>query len=81
MTKGVKKAPVNGTVWIGGGQSAVKDPITRAENIDVVKAFLASDEGAPFAWAPIGGAPCFNPALKPGSPDAHFAVRLLKAAE
>lgn len=55
--------------------------ITRAENIDVVKAFLASDEGASFALAPIGGAPCFNPALKPGSPDAHFAVRLLKSAE
>ena len=55
--------------------------ITRAENIDVVKAFLASDEGTSFALAPIGGAPCFNPALKPGSPDAHFAVRLLKAAE
>lgn len=55
--------------------------ITRAENIDVVKAFLASDEGASFSLAPIGGAPCFNPALKPGSPDAHFAVRLMKAAE
>ncbi len=55
--------------------------ITRAENIDVVKAFLASDGGASFALAPIGGAPCFNPALKPGSPDAHFAVRLVKAAE
>lgn len=55
--------------------------ITRAENIDVVKAFLASDEGASFALAPIGGAPCFNPALKLGSPDAHFAVRLVKAAE
>ena len=55
--------------------------ITRAENIDVVKAFLASDEGASFALAPIGGAPCFNPALKPSSPDAHFAVRLVKAAE
>ena len=55
--------------------------ITRAENIDVVKVFLASDEGASFALAPIGGAPCFNPALKPGSPDAHFAVRLVKAAE
>ena len=55
--------------------------ITRAENIDVVKAFLASDEGASFALAPIGGAPCFNPALKTGSPDAHFAVRLVKAAE
>lgn len=55
--------------------------ITRAENIDVVKAFLASDEGASFSLAPIGGAPCFNPALKPGSPDAHFAVRLVKAAE
>lgn len=55
--------------------------ITRAENIDVVKAFLASDEGASFALAPIGGAPCFNPALKPSSPDAHFAVRLLKSAE
>ena len=55
--------------------------ITRAENIDVVKAFLASDEGASFSLAPIGGAPCFNPALKPGSPDAHFAVRLVKAAD
>ena len=55
--------------------------ITRAEDIDVVKAFLASDEGASFSLAPIGGAPCFNPALKPGSPDAHFAVRLVKAAE
>lgn len=55
--------------------------ITRAENIDVVKAFFASDEGASFSLAPIGGAPCFNPALKPGSPDAHFAVRLEKAAE
>ena len=55
--------------------------ITRAENVDVVKAFLASDEGASFSLAPIGGAPCFNPALKPGSPDAHFAVRLVKAAE
>lgn len=55
--------------------------ITRAENIDVVKAFLASDEGASFSLAPIGGAPCFNPALKPGSPDAHFAVRLVKSAE
>lgn len=55
--------------------------ITRAENIDVVKAFLASDEGASFALAPIGGAPCFNPALKPGSPDAHFAVRLVKPTE
>ena len=55
--------------------------ITRAENIDVVKAFLASDEGASFSLAPIGGAPCFNPALKPGSPDAHFAVRLVKATE
>lgn len=55
--------------------------ITRAENIDVVKAFLASDEGASFSLAPIGGAPCFNPALKPGSPDAHFAVRLVKTAE
>ena len=55
--------------------------ITRAENIDVVKAFLASDEGASFSLAPIGGAPCFNPALKPGSPDAHVAVRLVKATE
>ena len=55
--------------------------LTRAENIDVVNAVLASDGGASFAWAPIGGAPCFNPALKPGSPEAHFAVRLVKAAE
>ena len=55
--------------------------ITRAENIDVVKAFLASEEGAPFKLAPMGGAPCFNPALKPGGPDAHFAVKLVKSAD
>ena len=55
--------------------------ITRAENIDVVKAFLASEAGAAFKLAPMGGAPCFNPALKPGGPDAHFAVKLLKSAD
>ena len=54
--------------------------ITRAENIDVVKAFLASEEGASFKLAPMGGAPCFNPALKPGGPDAHFAVKLVKTS-
>lgn len=68
-------------VALGGSIVFSTCTITRAENIDVVKAFLASDEGASFALAPIGGAPCFNPALKPGSPDAHFAVRLVKAAE
>ena len=55
--------------------------ITRAENIDVVKAFLASEEGASFKLAPMGSAPCFNPALKPGGPDAHFAVKLVKASD
>ena len=68
-------------VTLGGSIVFSTCTITRAENIDVVKAFLASDEGASFSLAPIGGAPCFNPALKPGSPDAHFAVRLVKAAE
>ena len=55
--------------------------ITRAENIDVVKAFLASEEGAAFKLAPMGSAPCFNPALKPGGPDAHFAVKLVKTSD
>lgn len=71
----------SGHVTPGGSIVFSTCTITHAENIDVVKAFLASDEGASFVLAPIGGAPCFNPALKPGSPDAHFAVRLVKAAE
>lgn len=71
----------SGHVTPGGSIVFSTCTITRAENIDVVKAFLASDKGASFALAPIGGAPCFNPALKLGSPDAHFAVRLVKAAE
>ena len=44
MTKGVKKAPVNGTVWIGGGQSAVKDPIDLVFN--PLGAFLPPEQGA-----------------------------------
>lgn len=62
----------------GGTLAYATCTVTRAENIEVVKRFLASDEGASFALAPIGGRSCFAPRLEHGSPDAHFAVRFVR---
>lgn len=69
-----------GAVAPGGQLTYATCTVTRQENLDVVKAFLASPEGAAFALASIGGASCFAPALAPGTPDAHFAVRFVRAA-
>lgn len=59
----------------GGTLSYATCTVTQQENLQVVKAFLASGEGAAFALAPIGGKSCFAPLLSSGSADAHFAVR------
>ena len=61
-------------VSVGGTLAYATCTVTRKENFDVVKAFLASPEGSAFALAPIGGRSCFAPQLVPGSSDAHFAV-------
>lgn len=61
-------------VSVGGTLAYATCTVTRKENFDVVKAFLASSEGSAFALAPIGGRSCFAPQLVPGSSDAHFAV-------
>lgn len=52
--------------------------VTRAEDIDVVKAFLSTQEGSAFSLAPIGGRSCFAPMLESGGPDAHFAVKFVR---
>lgn len=54
--------------------------ITSAENDMAVAGFLKSPEGRDFEPESIGGYPHFAPKLAPGSPDAHFAVRLRRKA-
>lgn len=48
------------------------------ENEAVINAFLSSSEGRHFALEPTDGAPYFRSSLAPGSPDAHFAARLVR---
>ncbi|MDR1014102.1 MAG: hypothetical protein LBL86_03875 [Coriobacteriales bacterium] len=50
--------------------------VLNEENEQVVEAFLASKEGDAFALEPEGQP--FRPPLVPGSPDAHFAARLVR---
>ena len=52
--------------------------VTRDENIEVVKRFLESPEGANFKLGSIGGKAYFASPAQPGAPDAHFAVRLVR---
>ena len=59
----------------GGTLAYATCTVAQRENLQVVKAFLASEEGSAFALAPIGGKSCFAPLLSGDSPDAHFAVR------
>jgi 16S rRNA (cytosine967-C5)-methyltransferase len=51
------------------------------ENDQVIDAFLAAEEGKGFALAPPDVVPNpFHPKLTPNSPDAHFAIKLIKHA-
>lgn len=52
--------------------------VTRAENLDVAKRFLESEEGSGFVLGKIGGKACFASIAAPGAPDAHFAVRFVR---
>ena len=52
--------------------------VTRAENLDVAKRFLESDEGAAFTLGKIADKACFASIAAPGAPDAHFAVRFIR---
>ena len=47
----------------------------------VVMRFLESPEGASFALAPLEGKGCFATRLRSGSPDAHFAVKMVRTGD
>ena len=55
--------------------------VTHAENNGVVMRFLESPEGASFALAPLEGKGCFATRLRSGSPDAHFAVKMVRTGD
>lgn len=63
----------------GGTLAYATCTVTRMENDAVVKAFLKTEEGSRFHLAPIAGKPCVSTRLSKGSPDAHFAVRFVRA--
>lgn len=67
-------------VAVGGTLAYATCTVTREENNGVVKAFLDSDAGSGFELAPINGRSCVATRLRPGSPDAHFAVRFVRTA-
>ncbi len=68
-----------GHVATGGSIVYATCTVTYAENNGVVKRFLESEEGAAFKLAPINGKACFISQLSPGSPDAHFAAKFVRA--
>lgn len=65
----------------GGTLAYATCTITCEENVEVVKAFLGSPEGASFRLVPVAGKASFASALEPSGSDAHFAVKMLKLAE
>ncbi len=65
----------------GGTLAYATCTVTHAENNGVVMRFLESPEGAAFSLAPLEGKGCFATRLRPGSPDAHFAVKMVRAAD
>ena len=62
----------------GGHLAYATCTITHAENNGVVKRFLESPEGSAFKLAPIAERSCIALPLRPGSSDAHFAVRFVR---
>ena len=52
--------------------------VTHEENNSVIRRFLESEEGSSFKLVTIAGKACFASRVSPGSPDAHFAARLMK---
>ncbi len=52
----------------------------KEENEQVIEAFLSTDQGSAFVIEPAttNGDKYFRSALEPGSPDSHFAARLVR---
>lgn len=65
-------------VSAGGTLGFATCTVLRRENEEVVKRFLASDEGAAFSLDTIFGERIFSTRLSPRSSDAHFAVRMVR---
>ena len=66
---------------MGGTLAFATCTVTHAENNGVVMRFLESPEGASFALAPLEGKGCFATRLRSGSPDAHFAVKMVRTGD
>ena len=62
-------------VAVGGSLVYSTCTITYAENNNVVKQFLESQQGASFVLAPFGSQSCISVQLNADGADAHFAVR------
>lgn len=67
-----------GHVAPGGVLAYATCTVLKAENAAVVKRFLESEAGSPFALDEIGGSRVFSTRLAPRSSDAHFAVRMVR---
>lgn len=68
-------------VAVGGMVVYATCTVTKQENVGVLRAFLDSELGQKFRLLPINDRPAFASALTHGSPDAHFAARLVRIAE
>lgn len=68
-------------VAMGGTLAFATCTVTHVENNGVVMRFLESPEGASFALAPLEGKGCFATRLRSGSPDAHFAVKMVRTGD
>lgn len=65
-------------VKVGGHLAYATCTITDEEDVQVVKAFLQSEEGSHFRLVPLAGRSSFATNLVSGGSDAHFAVKMVK---
>ncbi len=65
-------------VEVGGYLSYATCTVLSRENEGVIERFLSSTEGRGFALDPLGERGYFSTELTVGSPDAHFASRLVR---
>ena len=65
-------------VKLGGELAYSTCTVIKKENELVIEKFLASEEGRDFTVDPIDGQQYFRTELTVGSPDAHFASRLVR---
>ena len=68
-------------VAVGGMLVYATCTVTQAENAQLVKAFLDTDEGKRFRVLPIADHAAFATVLSHNSPDAHFAMRLVRVSD